>query len=408
MIFEIAFVTALLFFITTERILHSIGGLVVRLIGGDTGEKGALKGYASMQLVGSLITFWTSLLSVVSSVIVGALSGIAVFAFWGFIIALFFSVLYVLQEYYSQTLLDLVSYWNDPIGPVLHSAVVAPLELVNTLLIPFVGIYNFVVWVGVQLWTNVLLSEVIRDFQRFKDLAGGMASFAKHVTMNVLDYSKTVSVTCPIEQGSLCYEPGKRVFDFLTPMIDLKTISSSVVMIGHNMCAGMNGPLEIATYPLLDINFAKGIHNILNGILFTVIQVPAVTVLRCARHPSDIIMCLPDFEPSFNMLTTGLRSLGMGIDNWIDVASIIIQKTIGIMDVPTCESLALGFGPGNYSTTLFGNKQPAVVGLTEGLYAGTIPLCYRRFRCFSYFLTHMHNTDSHVQPSHRRNTCTIL
>ena len=62
----------------------------------------------------------------------------------------------------------------------------------------------------------------------------------------------------------------------------------------------------------------------------------------------------------------------MGIDNWVDVASIIVQKTIGITDVPTCDSLAMGFGPMNYSTTLFGNNQPAVVGLTEGLYAGVI------------------------------------
>ena len=84
-------------------------------------------------------------------------------------------------------------------------------------------------------------------------------------------------------------------------------------------------------------------------------------------------MCLPDFEPSFNMLSSGLRSLGMGIDNWVDVASIIVQKTIGITDVPSCESLAVGWGPSNYSTTLFLGKQPTVVGLTEGLYAGKTP-----------------------------------
>jgi hypothetical protein len=209
------------------------------LIGGDTGEKGALKGYASMQLVGSLVTFWTSSLSAASSVVVGALSGIAMFAFWGVIVAVFFSVLYVLQEYYAQTLVDLVIYWNDPIGPVLYSAIIIPLELANTILIPFIGIYNFTVWVTTQLWTNVVLSEVIRDFQHFKNLAGGLASFASHMTMNVLSYLKTVSVACPIEQGSLCFEPGKRVFDFLTPMVDLKTITNSVTIIGHNMCAGI-------------------------------------------------------------------------------------------------------------------------------------------------------------------------
>jgi hypothetical protein len=146
--------------------------------------------------------------------------------------------------------------------------------------------------------------------------------------------------------------------------------------------SGLNGPLEIATYPFLDINFAKGVHGVLNAILFTAIQVPAITVLRCARNPGDFIMCLPDFEPSFNMMTTGLRSLGMGIDNWIDVSSIIIQKTIGITDVPTCESLALAFGPSNYSTALFGDRQILVVGLTEGLYAGN--------SSFSLFILHLY------------------
>jgi hypothetical protein len=373
MFFEISFVTSLLLLCLVERVLHSIGTLVVQLIEGGVDEKNALKGYASMQLIGSFVTFWTSVVSYAASALVGALSGIAAFAFWGLVIAAFFSLLYVLQEYYPQTLIDMVSYWNDPIGPVLHSAVIAPLELINTLLIPFVGIYNFIVWVTVQLWSHVVLSEVIRDFQLFQNLAVSLASFAKHMTLNAVDYTKTVAVACPVEQGSACFEAGKRVFDFITLMVDLKYVSGNLTTIGHNMCAGMNGPLQIGAYPFIDINFAKGIHNLLNGILFTVIQVPAITVLRCARNPGDVIMCLPDFEPSFNMLTTGLRSLGMGLDNWINVASIIVQRTVGLMDTPTCESLALALGPANYSKDLFGNKQPVVVGLTEGLYAGRPP-----------------------------------
>ena len=314
-----------------------------------------------------------SILSSVSSVIVGAVSGIAVFAFWGLIVAVFFSFLYVLQEYYPQTLLDLVSYWNDPIGPVLQNVIVAPLEVFNTLLTPLMGIYNFVVWVLVQLWTNLVMAQVFRDFPLFQKLAVDLALFARHATFSGLDYVKTVAIVCPIDQASLCYEPGKRVFDFISPMIALKSISTTVMIISHNTCSSMSGLMEIATYPLIDINFAKGIHNILNGVLFTVIQVPTITMLRCTRNPGNIIMCLPDFEPTFNMLTTGLRSLGTGIDNWLNVASIIIQRSLNFMDVPTCESLALGFGPANYSKELFGSNQPVVVGLTEGLYAGKLP-----------------------------------
>jgi hypothetical protein len=100
-----------------------------------------------------------------------------------------------------------------------------------------------------------------------------------------------------------------------------------------------------------------------------------VTVLRCARHGSgNLIMCLPDFEPAFNLLNSGIRSWGKGYDNWLNVASIIIQRSLDIPNLPTCDLLASGFTAANYSRALFGDhmtKQPAVVGLTEGLYAVT-------------------------------------
>jgi hypothetical protein len=82
-------------------------------------------------------------------------------------------------------------------------------------------------------------------------------------------------------------------------------------------------------------------------------------------------MCLPDFQPSFNMMTSGLRNLGLGMDNWINVVAIIAQKTVGLQNIPTCDELALGMGPADYSKELFGTSQPTVVGMTEGLYAVT-------------------------------------
>jgi hypothetical protein len=62
------------------------------------------------------------------------------------------------------------------------------------------------------------------------------------------------------------------------------------------------------------------------------------------------------------------------LDNWINVGSIIIQKTLGFVNLPTCELLAGGFTAANYSRELLGEnmgKRVVVVGLTEGLYAVT-------------------------------------
>jgi hypothetical protein len=284
MILEISFVVSFVAWLFFERFVNALSGLLYRLVSRESGG-GELKQYASMQLC-------------------GALASIFAFAFWALAVALLFSALFVLQTYYPDVLLQLVSYWNDPIGPVLYAVFVTPLEILNVILIPAVGLYNLFVWIIVQLWSNLVLAEVIKDFELFKNIGVGVADLLRHLTLETVAYVRTLSETCPIEKGDACYSAGGRMFDFITPMNDLREMSTSVITIGYNMCAAVNGPLEIAVYPLLDINFAKGIHNLLNGALFTVLHVPVVTMLRCTRNPNDVVMCLPDFDPSFNLVSS--------------------------------------------------------------------------------------------------------
>jgi hypothetical protein len=272
MIVEISFVISLLTLLIFERIVHAMSTLAYRLAGGQT-DDGTLKGYASMQLVGSSVTFLSSIVSSIASVLVGALSSIFAFAFWAMMVAIFFSVLFVITEYYPETFLETVSYWNDPIGPVLYSVVLTPLELANTVLMPIVGIYNYVVWIFAQLWTNLLLAEFLKDFDLFKTLALGLADFSKHVAVESVRYVRSLGEECPAADGDLCYAVGRRIFDVITPANDLRIMMKSVQAIGRNLCAVGNGPLEIALFPFVDINFAKAVHNIVNGVLFTVIQV---------------------------------------------------------------------------------------------------------------------------------------
>ena len=112
-------------------------------------------------------------------------------------------------------------------------------------------------------------------------------------------------------------------------------------------------------------------HNLANFVLYTFLHLPSVTVQRCYNNNHDLIMCLPDFEPSFNLLVAGLRNLGMLLDNWLDVASIIVQKSLGLDPKAECEAQALLLAPASYSRAVFGNNQTIVVGLTPGLYAVT-------------------------------------
>jgi hypothetical protein len=272
MIFEWAFVTMLFTWILFERVAHSIGNLLARIVFGSSREEG-LKSYASMQLVGSFVTFWSTTFSTMTTVVVRTLSGALAFAFWVFVVASFFSILYVLMEYYPETFLKLVDYWNSPIGPGIHAVIILPLEVSNIVFIPLAGIFNFVVWIVRQVWTQVILTGVIREYDQVVLFGTGTASFATHTTMGVVDYVKTVSEVCEASQGARCYDPGRRMFDVITPMNDLRVMMSAVLMISNSMCTYANAPLNMILYPVMDINFAKGLHGIVNGILFTLVQV---------------------------------------------------------------------------------------------------------------------------------------
>jgi hypothetical protein len=89
-------------------------------------------------------------------------------------------------------------------------------------------------------------------------------------------------------------------------------------------------------------------------------------------------MCLPDFNQPINMLVAGVRNLGILVDNWLDVSSIIALRSLSISDDQTdCESKAKSLTPAFYSRQLFdgadgsANREKIVVGLTDGLYAVT-------------------------------------
>jgi hypothetical protein len=86
---------------------------------------------------------------------------------------------------------------------------------------------------------------------------------------------------------------------------------------------------------------------------------------------------MPDFNQPINMLVAGTRNLGVLVDNWLDVSSIIAQRTLGLLGKgqADCTSSAKSLTPAFYSRQLFGtegaNRRKVVVGLTEGLFAVT-------------------------------------
>ncbi len=85
-------------------------------------------------------------------------------------------------------------------------------------------------------------------------------------------------------------------------------------------------------------------------------------------------MCWPDFNTPINMLVASIHNLGVLGDNWLDVSSIIAQRSLGLLDDQlNCKSRAKSLAPEFYAKQLFSSsaRQKIVVWLTDGLYAVT-------------------------------------
>lgn len=113
---------------------------------------------------------------------------------------------------------------------------------------------------------------------------------------------------------------------------------------------------------------------------------PSVTAQRCRNHGprvgGSILLCMPDLNQPINMLVAGTRNLGRMVDNWLDVSSVIAQRSLGLLSPKDaaaldCDAAARSLVPAAYSRQLFdgdaaaANRPKIVVGLTNGLYAVT-------------------------------------
>jgi hypothetical protein len=364
-----SFIFAFVVFITCERVLNAVLSLIERLI---TGEKTSVKGYASVQLLGASATYVTSILSAIGGILSGIVANLAIYGVWAVGITFIFVLLYVLQQYYPELVIDFVELWNTDIGKQLTKIVVFPLQVLDLLFSALIPIYNYFVWIFVQFFFNIFLRSAANDMIYYKEIAVSLSDMCIHLIMSLTTYIETLLTGCDKPVTDMCYDVGRRTFDFVTPISDLREISISISYILHKNCATLGSVTNIILYPLIDINFAKGVHNLFNSVLFTVFQVPTITLLRCANNKQDFIMCLPDFDPPFDMLSAGLRNIGSLLDNWLDVSSIIVQDGVGLDTGSTaCEQVPLALAAANYSRVLFGTNKTTIVGLTDGLYAVT-------------------------------------
>lgn len=366
---------SLFLFILIERLSNAISVLAISLSSSRSSKTGIdpLQEYASIQMLGSGLGFGTSIFGAAVDALMMVASGIASYAVTAGGAMLVFSLLYVAQEYYPSILLEFVEYWNSFLGPFVHVLLLAPMQVINTLFSSVVPPYNWMVWIWKQFIYNLLLSGASTDMNQIVVFGTSFGAAVNHTVISIADYIPTFAKGCDDPYSDTCYDPGLRTIDLITPMIDLRNMAAALTELVKGVCLGVNPSMEIIVYPLLDINTAKGVHNIVNSVLFSLLHVPSITVQRCKAYPNQLVMCLPDFEPPTNMMVSGLRSLGVMVDNWLDVSSIIIQESLGIdTGANVCDQIPLALTSANYSREVFGTARLVrVVGLTDGIYAVT-------------------------------------
>jgi hypothetical protein len=198
---------------------------------------------------------------------------------------------------------------------------------------------------------------------------GGLEGSLEGNSQVFLNFSNTMCVS----------DVGRRTLDLITPMSHLRQIVAILMgWLAYDVCRPAAVAVDILLYPLTDLNFAKAVHNVLNSILWVVLQVPIVTATRCKlfQQTDGIIMCIPDFEPAFQFLIEGLRKTGQTVDNWLDIIFLAVERVVSADAPVECAASPLSALESNAAEKqiqklLFGSNFTTVTGLTETLFGMT-------------------------------------
>lgn len=256
MLLEVSFCISLVLMLLLERVVNAV---VFMIIGHVMGlPRSHLKSYASMQLVGSSVNLWITLTSLVGQWASGVLSSLWSYIVWACIVTFTFSLLYILQEVYPEVGMNFVNFWNETIGVTILNMLIIPMQILNIFYKSLIPIYDALTWILGKILFNVVFETIFRNMQHYVDLSDHFSLFAKEFVLSFYRYTTTLINACPIPISDSCYEVGNRVLDLITPMSKLQMVAIDTSVIMRDFCANGAGLIDIAIYPLLDINLAKG------------------------------------------------------------------------------------------------------------------------------------------------------
>ena len=352
--------------------------LIERLIGSVIGlfwsDESDLKQAMSHQFLCSFIETMANLFFATAYTLLSLASALVTIMLWVSVVMLVGSILYVTYEQAPWVWTDLARAYNAFLGPFVNTTVVGFAGIFNTIFRGVVPLWNGFFYFINRLLSGYLLPTAISESLTLGRIGLSLYGFSKHLAVSLFSWTQTTVVHCPASNGDACFDLVDRTLDVVTPMADVRDVVGHFVGIVRSVCDPVTPLLDVFTFPFMDLNLAKGVHNIANSVLFLAVQMPEITYLRCSRHIEETtLMCTPDMDPFYSFLVTGVRDVGRMIDNWMEVILVIVQGALGL-NPATCDGVSLlpaALPPGPLRSAIFGSNRTVVVGLGGWLMAVT-------------------------------------
>ena len=366
--FAVALGASLTVFGVLTLVVHAFVSLVSRV--------STFKRYTAKQMLIALLVMFSSAFSAGARVIVRTVAGILRWWLIYTVVFTFFSFMYVTFTEYPTVWLGAVRFYNGNVGPLVHELVIIPLQVTDILLRGILPLWDAVWWFLKTLAAQGLLPILVEEAKTVMQMATALLHLMEHVSNSLLAFMD--AFFC---DGGACLHPEKGILDLLSPMGDVREVAALGVKLLRQFCSTLSVPVDLLAFPLLDLNLAEGVHNLGNAVVQLLVVIPHATVARCGLahgNQFDTLMCTPDLAPFFNFLVAGMSSLGQAVDNWGNVAFLIVESAItgarggqqarcdSASDMMMPDLVANG-GQGFFAAGAY----TVVVGLTDWLYAVT-------------------------------------
>ena len=159
---RISFALSLWAWIILDRLTACLSRLFLALARPGLLNDSQLQTYAGIQFAGSFVSIATQLAVSAFALAGSVLRFLLGNAVWLCASLVLFTTLHVLFEYQQESLIEMVTFWNKFLGPSIHTLIISPLNVFSVFIQPLLGVYNFFVWVGTQVFYQVTFTSSCR------------------------------------------------------------------------------------------------------------------------------------------------------------------------------------------------------------------------------------------------------